>query len=579
MKVFCFKTSLLPCLAMAGVLALSSCQDDNYDFDDVDMTVGIGGDGLTLPVSSTSVIKLEDVLELDGSECVAVAENGDYVFSQEGGDVAPARPRIASFVVSQDGAPLEGEIIVKAVQAAGGGLFDITADGKAQSFTYSGDAPNEVKTLKHVDVSGRLSFTVNFPSALQAAVPVVERLAVTLPSYMETSNGEVAADGHTLVYQNVPTGSPFTADVTITGLDFAEDKQVNGVVTVKDGVVDMSGDILVDVKATASAAPGVDGSRLTSSMQMGDVIVTGASGRFNPEINLESLGEVEVAGTPDFLEDGRVCVDLYNPQVILTISSDMPVGGKVSGVIRSYKDGQMQAEVAVPQFGISPSGVSNVCICRRPDDVDASAYTEVVRVDNLSDLIKTVPDRVTFNAEAFADDSHDGYFEFDRDYTVQPRYSIEAPIMFDKGARIVYNDTLDGWHDDIEDFELADGAGLSLSTTVENRVPAYLTVDVKAIDIDGNEMGGDEIAVSVSTAVLASADGETPVETPLSVELKQTGKGAFKRLDGLAFHIEAAASADGQNPVVGKTLNARKHSLVAKDIKVTLKGKIIGDFN
>ena len=68
MKVFCFKTSLLPCLAMAGVLALSSCQDDNYDFDDVDMTVGIGGDGLTLPVSSTSVIKLEDVLELDGSE-------------------------------------------------------------------------------------------------------------------------------------------------------------------------------------------------------------------------------------------------------------------------------------------------------------------------------------------------------------------------------------------------------------------------------------------------------------------------------------------------------------------------------
>ena len=43
---------------------MSSCQDDNYDFDDVDMTVGIGGDGLTLPVSSTSVIKLEDVLEL-----------------------------------------------------------------------------------------------------------------------------------------------------------------------------------------------------------------------------------------------------------------------------------------------------------------------------------------------------------------------------------------------------------------------------------------------------------------------------------------------------------------------------------
>ena len=59
---------------------MTGCMDDGYDFNEVDMTVGIGGDGLSLPVSSTDTIKLEDVLELDGSESVVVKDNGDYVF-------------------------------------------------------------------------------------------------------------------------------------------------------------------------------------------------------------------------------------------------------------------------------------------------------------------------------------------------------------------------------------------------------------------------------------------------------------------------------------------------------------------
>ena len=109
-------------------------------------------------------------------------------------------------------------------------------------------------------------------------------------------------------------------------------------------------------------------------------------------------------------------------------------------------------------------------------------------------------------------------------------------------------------------------------------MPAYLTVDAKAVDIDGNEMGDDEISVVVNTTVAASEDGETPAETALSIDLKQVGEGALKRLDGIVFNIEAAAS-DGNKAVVGKTLNATKHSLVAKDIKVRLVGKIIGDFN
>lgn len=578
MKVFGFVAKFLPCVAAVGALALTGCQDDNYDFNEVDMTVGIGGDGLTLPVSSTNVIKLEDVLELDGSECVVVRDNGDYVFTQDGGEATPAHPRITSINVVQSAEPVEGLVEISAVPSTGGTGFDITAGGKAQSFSYFGDLPDEVASLSHVDVMSTLTFTVNFPASLSSAVTTVRRMSITLPSYMEVEGEQPVSAGNTFVCENVPTDRPFSLDVTLNGLDFFADKQVNGRVAIENGQVVMEGDILVDVEATASTNTGIDGSRLTSSMTMDDITITSATGRFTPEINIDDLGNVEVTGVPDFLSDGRVRVDLYNPQVIITVSNDMAVGGLVDGIIRSYKGSDMLAEVAVPQFQVNPSGTTRVCICRRDEGIDHSLYDVVKTVDNLSDVIETIPERITFEASAQADPSDDGYFEFDHDYTVQPSYTIDAPIMFDKDARIVYKDTLDGWHDDIEDFELADGAYINLAATVENRVPAYLTVDAKAVDIDGNEMGDDEISVVVNTTVAASEDGETPAETALSIDLKQVGEGALKRLDGIVFNIEAAAS-DGNKAVVGKTLNATKHSLVAKDIKVRLVGKIIGDFN
>ena len=578
MKIFDFVAKLLPCVAAAGALALTGCQDDNYDFDEVDMTVGIGGDGLTLPVSSTDVIKLEDVLELDGSECVVVRDNGDYVFTQEGGDAEPACPRIASINVAQSTAPKEGVIEISAVPSTGGTGFDITAGGTAQSFSYAGSLPEEVRSLSHVDVKSVLSFTVNFPTELSSAVSTVDRMAVTLPPYMEIDGVVPGAGGNTIVRENVPTDRPFSLEVTLVGLDFARDKQVNGRVAIENRQVVMEGDILVDVEATASTDNGISGSQIRSSMSMGDITITSATGTFTPEIYLDNLGDVEVTGVPDFLTDGRVFVDLYNPQIIITVTNDMAVGGLVTGTMRSFKAGSQLAEVAVPQFRVNPSGTTTVCFCRRDEGIDHSLYDDVQTISNLSDLVHTIPDHITFTASAHADPSGESYFEFDHDYKVQPSYSIDAPIMFDKDARIVYKDTLDGWHDDIEDFELADGAYINLTATVENRVPAYLTVDVKAIDIDGNEMGDDEITVTVNKTVAAADEDGTPAETALSVDLKQVGDGALKRLDGIVFNIEAAAS-DGNKAVVGQTLNAKKHSLVAKDIRVKLVGKIIGDFN
>ncbi len=55
MKKRLSKKGFFPLMFTAGMLAIASCAgvDDNYDLGDLDATIGIGGDGISLPTSST----------------------------------------------------------------------------------------------------------------------------------------------------------------------------------------------------------------------------------------------------------------------------------------------------------------------------------------------------------------------------------------------------------------------------------------------------------------------------------------------------------------------------------------------
>lgn len=581
-----FKSFFLPCVAMAGMFALSGCTDSDYDFNEIDATMGFGSDGLTLPVNSTDTIKLADVLELDGSDCVVEKSNGDYVFEQTGETVDPVYPEIDNITVS--GEPQEGEIELEVVPIPGGTGFTISADDDALTFTYSGDKPAEVKSLSYVGTDATMNLTVTFPSELSSAVSSIGSLTMQLPAYMDISNVTASTactvSGSTLVFANIPTSRKLTVSANVTGLDFKASDKSLGSVEIAGDKVDMSGTIRVAVTATVTGGTGVtgvDGAMIRSSFTMDDIIIENARGIFDPEINLDDLGSVDITGVPDFLTDGDVWVDLYNPVIDLSVFNNMAVGGFISGTITSYKDGVKLKSIDVSDIPVKPSGTTKVCICRRKDGINIAEYDVVRDYADLSELIREIPDRITFSASARADASKESSFKLGTPspYTIRPEYSFTAPIMFDQNANIVYKDTIDGWHEDIEDFELAKGSYINLSTTIENRVPAYLNVDVTPIDVDGNAMGSDEISVEVSNSVLASGDGENSTETPLSVDIKQNKDGALSRLDGLVFHVSAKASEDGQKPVTGVTLNARKHFLIARDIKVKFVGTVIGDFN
>ena len=567
--------------ALLGGLALTACINSDYDFNEIDSTMGFGGDGLELPASSTDTIKLVDVLDLNDDDCVKVRPNGDYVFEQEGGNVEPSRPEIDTISVKSR-ASKSHEIPLEAVPGSGSTVV-FEAEGDMQTFEYKGDKPEEVVLLESAESDAPLSFTLGL-SALSRVVSEMEEVVIEFPSYMQlgsvnTNAANWSVDGSKITFANVSTASDLHLEANVSNLTFGVTGERGSLTVDYDAnTIDLVGSVHVSIRSAATSSATAPGAMLGSSFTMDDFDIMSVTGRFDPEIDLTDLGDVEITGVPDFLDDEDVRVDLYNPQIFLTITSDLSMGGFVSGVLTSWKDGVAIATVNVPEMAIQAGGETNVCICRRDDDM--AGFDGVVQeVPELSKIIERIPDRITFSAEARADASQTCEFELGRRYTITPKYKVEAPIAFAAGAQIVYKDTIDDWNEDIDDFDLSEDAYIALSATIENRVPAFLTLSAYAIDVDGQRMADDEISVEVSNTVIASADGVNSVETPLNLKVTQGRKGAMKRLDGLVFDIKAAASDNGSSPIEGMTLNSQKHFLIARDIKIKLVGKLIGDFN
>lgn len=582
-KTFTLRAFLI--MGMAGALGFSSCTDNDYDLNSIDTTIGIGGDGLEFPYLSTEVIPLKDVLELeDNGSVVEDPVNGDYVFRQDGADIDPVHPFIDKITVAQQQTTSNDVELVSSGSAgsrrrarttrAGGSL---TADGWLQAFTYEGSTPKEVLDLSTAEVDASIELKVDFSSVKDVASKF-NNITISLPAFMTLSDiqcgHEYTIEGTSISLKNVSTTSPLTLTAKVTALNFKEKNTTYGTLSLKNGKIEMNGKVHINASATIDRSGSTSNHKISSTMEMGSFVVDAAKGKFNPEISLSDLGDMTVNGIPDFLQGGNVVVDLYNPQIKLTTTSDMDIPGVVDGVIKSYKNGQLLATVNINDIPVDPNRTSTICICRRSEGI--SGFDHMIVNENLSKIIETIPDRITFTATTHADSKNTYRYELGHHYEVTTAYSLDAPIAFGENANIEYRDTLDGWNDDIQDYELAENSYITMDATVSSCVPAYMTIQATPVDVNGNAISADELSVDVDGSIEASKDGVAQTTSPVNIKISQKQKGAMKKLDGIVFTVSGKANGE-DGAVTGITLNARKHSLKVENIKIKLVGKIIAN--
>lgn len=587
-----FRQKLVPTLLLlAGCLCFEGCTNKDYDMNNVDLTMGFGADSLTLPSMSTAEILLEDVLNLKENSSVTTDEAGNYVFHIEGGQAAPSHPTIDPVKLTASTYDADISIntaeILNSRRKAGKKKADSNIEvdftsPKEKLFTYQGN-DTRVKSLNSAETDETTLTLKIATSSLAPMFPTMKELSITLPSYLQfssltSSNGTASQSGSKITISNIVTANDITLRLKTHKLDF--DKQDEyGSLTIKDGAINLEGLFSLGIKATATGY--VENPTVKVSIAVGNTIVRKAEGTFSPTIDLHTLGEVAVTGIPDFLNDDKVEVDLNNPQLIIHLSNDMDIDGKVSGTVVSTKDNQTIATVTLPEMTVNRNGTTDICVCRQKTQDLIATYGEanVYEVSNLSSLIERIPDHIAItHVQAQADITKKGSIEFGHSYTIQPSYEVNAPLAFGEKATIVYTDSLTGWADDLEDVDLMDGTYFVVTADVENRIPTYLTISAHPVDKQGQDMS-DLLTIEIPQTVAASPDGSTAVTTPITMKVTAKESDVFKKLDGLVYRLEGAAKADGQSAITGVTLNAKKQTLKLSNIKVKMVGKVIGDFN
>ena len=612
-------------LCAGSAFLTTACVDNSYDLsEDLDLTMGLGSNGLSVPMGNVEKIYLNDILSVD--ESVKLDAANQYYLVEDGTTnfdftIDNVTTKVDNPTLRTDpGKPaLPFNTVCEILHAAGVSSIPVPADkifsGEAEgteSMDFSvSDISSDIKAIHSVSFTP-LKVSLNLEwfksnAALKFDLKELKDVEITLPSILHVvegsfSEGWTLTEGHKLVAQSVAFNGANMKEIVSFMIDQAQLKDrseiKNGELTiypenlhitmkggadfVSTGSFTMTSNDYMDVRLHIKVGtPGANNKT--------NVYVTRAKGVFDPLINPD-VESIDIASElPDFLQDPEVRVNVSNPTLKFNVypknNVQIPADVDFYATLHSIKDGQDQVSpVEFPKYTRLYKNTSNVIYFHQdaapydPTGLETDAPGKKVqtkKVDNISSLINVLPDRIEVDLGANGADKHirvvgENEVALGQKYSQAVDYTIYVPFEFKNGVTIVYTDETDGMNEDLKDYA-ADG--IQISAEAENTIPLDLKATISAYDMNDKLIPGiqfEEVDVKAGGGTDATA-----VTTALTIKATLTDPNLLKKLDKLEFKINAASEA---------TSNAT-HKLVStqyvqlKNVKLKLVGQIVADFN
>lgn len=618
-------------LCAGSAFLTTACVDNSYDLsEDLDLTMGLGSNGLSVPMGNVEKIYLNDILSVDESVKLDAAnqyylvEDGTTNFDFTIDNVTtkvdnptlrtdPGKPALPFNTVCDIlGAADVSSITLPAVSTT----FTGEAEG-TQGIDFSvTNISSDIKAIHSVTfnplkVSLKLEwFKSN--NTLKFDLDKLRDVVIVLPPILHVDKSSLSAgwtldeNTNTLTNSSISFNSANNKEIVTFNIDQAQLKGhseiKNGELTINPKVLNITMKGKADFKNSGSftmnsndymdvrlhitvGTPNPDDNNKTN------VVVTRAKGVFDPVIN-PAVESIDIASElPDFLQDPEVRVNVSNPTLKFNVypnnNVQIPADVDFYATLHSIKDGQDQVSpVEFPKYTRLYKNTSNVIYFHQdaagpydPNGLESDASGKKVqtkKVDNISSLISVLPDHIEVDLGANGADKHirvaqeENEVVLGQQYNQAVDYTIYVPFEFNNGVTIVYTDETDGMNEDLKDYA-ADG--IQISAEAENTIPLDLKATISAYDMNGNLIPGiqfDEVDVKAGGGTDATA-----VTTALTIKANLTDRNLLKKLDKLEFKINAASEA---------TSNAT-HKLVStqyvqlKNVKLKLIGQIVADFN
>lgn len=575
------KINTLRGLLIVSSLGFTACVDNDYDLSkDIDMTVTIGGENLSIPGSNTDLITMDKILDLDPESDVKADADGNYSLTMDGNG-EPSTVNVEKVTIESDN-------------------INTTPSASSLSFEYAPDADSEAdvddmssfdvdKNDVTEDLTGLYHATTTCSSTLNMSysgsahrLHLARGFKVTFPEYLTVNcvnDPRFTIDGNVLTFnQDVTINSGTTLEVplTIDAIDFTKLDEGEGLV--ERGHLVMTGDIPVNGRAYLKADDFLSEEDVTlemhTDMNLDDIEFTEVTATVDPQIDI-TIDPVTINNLPDCLKDDDVRIDMTDPKIYFNVTNGSPVPVNFTADMLPYKEGRLLNTVAIGDKDggtepiIIPANVSDYTIClHRLEDGSGIEADDIITVPDLNNLVETIPDEIRTENIVVKAIQEKVTLEPGKDYGLNTDYNVSAPLQFNNGTEIIYTDSLDDWNGDLEDF---DARHAEISLDAKNTIPLAMEMTADAIDVNGNVMS--EITATVTGGVNAGT-AENPSTSKLTIRLESKADGAMKRLDGIIYKIRATVPEDMQ----GKVLNENQ-SLQLDNVVISVKGGITIDMN
>lgn len=525
-----------------------SCVDNKYDLDkDIDMTINVGGEHLTIPAGSSDTAYLSKIIEVEEGDILQpdAATRVYHLTKRDDIDVDPTT--VKEVTISSANTDLKQELVGSGDGGSGSKTTEL--DVKNNLRAEASDIDEALIELGALGAKTPTSLTLAFEflntGNLTFGSVTAKNLEIQLPDFLMFEKGEVE-EGNKLILNNEELKNAQKV-LHVIGYQFGG-KAGEGEIPDKNRTITINGLVTMQGQVVTSGINGSGSLTMTLDVTLEEMTANSVTGVIQPEIKAETTN-IELNDLPDFLKDEETRMDITNPVILLRAENQLETPVEVDAVLTPMKgnaqiDGK---EVKVGSgYGKTPvvlASGKNVIALSRTGECTIEGVTSNVKVEDINDLLETIPDDIEVDLQTVV--RNEGYYtaELGRAYEMPSSYEVDVPLSFEQNLNIVYNDSVQDLNKDLNDLDKVILKKANVLLTVDNAIPLKLQLKPENVlikDVYGNELTAVKKTIEEDKQyVTESTDGEKPVTSELVLNLTSEDTAFLSKIDRICFKLTA----------------------------------------
>lgn len=523
-----------------------SCVDNKYDLDkDIDMTVNVGGEHLTIPAGSSDTAYLSKIIEVEEGDILQpdAATRVYHLTKKDDIDVKPTT--VEEVTISSANTELTKKLIESSTGVSGSVTTDLDVEN-----TLTAEANDIDKALIELGALGAktpvdLTLTFEFNDEVTFSSVTAKNLEIQLPDFLMLEKGEVE-EGNKLILNDEELKNAQKV-LHVIGYEFGE-KAGEGEKPDENRTITIDGKVTMKGQVVTSGIGGSGSLEMTMHVTLGEMTANSVTGVIQPNIDAETTN-IELNDLPDFLKDEETRLDITNPVILLRADNPLETPVEVDAVLTPMKN-NTQIEGKKVEIGsgnektpvVLASG-ENVIALSRTGECTIEGVTSNVKVEDINNLLETIPDDIVVDLQPVVRNEDYYTAKLGWSYEMPSSYEVDVPLSFEQGLNIVYNDSIQDLNKDLNDLDKVGLKNVKVILSVDNAIPLKLQLkaeNVQIKDVYGNELSAVKKTIEEDKQYVAeSADGEKPATSELVLSLTSDDTAFLSKIDRICFKITA----------------------------------------